>query len=66
MESNLSIINNRADILGLLFLDDGATIFITPLLNILVSGKNLPVAVFKLVGCQGNLPDGGGKCGSFI
>ena len=45
----MSIINNRADILGLLFLDDGATMFITPLLNILVSGKILPVAGFNLL-----------------
>ena len=39
MESNLSLIIKDYDILGLLFIDDGATIPIIPLLNILVSRK---------------------------
>ena len=32
----------------------------------LVSGKNLPVAVLELVDCQGHLADGGIKNGTFI
>ena len=45
MESNLSLIKKASDIFELFFLGDGATIDRVPLLNILVSGKNLPVAV---------------------
>ena len=39
------MIKNEAEIFGLLFLGDGATIPICPLLNILVSGEIIPVAV---------------------
>ena len=50
----------------MLFLGDGPTISRIPLLNILVSGKNVPLAVLELVICQSHLADGGGKYGSFI
>ena len=66
MERNLSLIKKESDIFGLLFLDDGATISRIPLLNILVSGKNLPISVLELVGCHGHLVDGGEKDGTFI
>ena len=46
MESNLSLIKKDSDIFGLLFLGYGATIYINPLLNILVSGKN-PIIYIK-------------------
>ena len=59
MERNLSLIKKESDIFGFLFLGDGATISRVPLLNILVLGKNLPVAVLELVDCQGHLADGG-------
>ena len=59
MERNLSLTKNESDIFGLLFLGDSATIFRIPLLNILVSGKNLPVAVLEPFYCQGHLADGG-------
>ena len=49
-----------------MFIGDGDTLYITPLLNILVSGKNLSVAVLELVECQGRLEYGGGKDGIFI
>ena len=39
MERNLSLIEKESDISGLLFIGDGATISIIPLLNILVSVK---------------------------
>ena len=39
IESHLSLIKKESDIFGLLFIGDGATIYIIPLLNILVSGK---------------------------
>ena len=52
--------------MGLLFLGEGATIYRITLLNILVSGKNLPVAVLENFDCQGHLADGEKKDGSFI
>ena len=39
IERNLRLIKNESDIVGLLFIGDGATISRVPLLNILVSGK---------------------------
>ena len=66
MERNLSPIEKDSEIFGLFFLGDGATISRVPLLNILVSGKNLPVAVLELVDCQVHLSDGGIKNGTFI
>ena len=66
MERNLSLIKKESDIFGLLFLGYGATISIIPLLNILVSGLNLPVSLLELVDYQGYLADGGGKYGTFI
>ena len=43
------MIKKEGEIFGLLFLGDGATISRRPLLNILASGENIPVAV--LVNC---------------
>ena len=59
MKRKLSLIKKESEIFGLLFLGNGATISRIPLLNILVSGKNLPVAVLELVDCQGHLADCG-------
>ena len=50
MESNFSLIEKESQIFGLLFLGYRATISRVPLFNILVSVKNLPVAVLELVG----------------
>ena len=66
MERNLRLIKKESDIFEFLFLGDGATISKIPLLNILVSVKNIPVAVFELVDCQENLADGGENDGIFI
>ena len=66
MERNLSLNEKESEIFGLLFLGDGATIYRVPLLNILVSGKNLHVAVLELLDCQGHLADGGTKNATFI
>ena len=57
MERKFSLIKRKSDIFGLLFLGDGATISITPLFKILVSGKNLPVAVLYLVNFHCHLSD---------
>ena len=66
MERNLSFNKKQSDIFGLLFLGDGVTIYRTPLFNILVSGRNLAVAVSELVYCQGHLAYGVHKYGTFI
>ena len=58
MGKKLSLIEKESEIFGLLFLGDGATISRVPLLNILVSGKNLPGVVLELFDCQGQLADG--------
>ena len=60
------MIKKWSDIFGLLFLGDGATISRIPLLKVLVSGENVPVAVSEHVGFWGHLADGGGKYGTFI
>ena len=44
-EMNLSLIKKESGIFGLLFLGDGATVYRIPRLKILVSRKNLQVAV---------------------
>ena len=51
MKSNLAMIKKEADIFGLLFLEDGATIPRCPLLNILASERNKPVAVLEIIDC---------------
>ena len=66
MERNPSLIKREFDIFGLLFMVDGTTIYRMPLLKILVSGKNISVAVWELVYFQGHLADGGEKDGTFI
>ena len=55
MESNLTLNKKEADIFGLLFLEDYATILRCLLLNILNSGINTPVAVLEIVDYQGYL-----------
>ena len=58
-ERNLNLIKKESDVFGLLFLGDGSTISIIPLLNILVSEGNFPVDVLELVDYQGHLEYGG-------
>ena len=60
------MIKKEADIFGLLFLGDGATISRCPLLNILCSAKNIPVAVLEIFDCQGHLSLGNKKDAKFI
>ena len=52
------MIKKEADIFGLLFLGDGATISRCLLLNILASAKNIPVSVLGIVDYQGYLAQG--------
>ena len=66
MKRNLAIIKEEAEIFGLLFFGDGYTISRCPLLNILASAKNIPVAVLEIFDCQGHLADGNKKDGELI
>ena len=50
----------------MLFLGYGATISRCPLLNILASEENIPVAVLEIFDCQGHLTDGNRKDITFV
>ena len=45
MERNLNLIKRESNISGLIFLGDRVTIYRTPLLNILMSGKNSSICI---------------------
>ena len=60
------MIKKEAEIFGLLFLGDGATISRFPLLNIIDSAKNIPVSVLEIVDCQVHLAEGNKKEATFI
>ena len=49
------MIKKEAEIFGLFFLGYGATISRCPLLNIMSSGENIPVAVSEILYCQVHL-----------
>ena len=66
MESNFNLIKKESDIFRFLFQGDGTIISRIPLLNILVSGDKLQVAVFELVDFQVHLKNDGKKDGTFI
>ena len=66
MKINLAMIKKESGIFGLLFFRDGATISRCPLLNILDSGKNIPVSVLEIIDCRGHLADGNKRDGTFI
>ena len=65
-KKNLAMIKKEAGIFGLLFLGYGDTISRCLLLNIMASGKNIPVSVLEIVYCRGHLDDGNKKDGTFI
>ena len=60
------MIEKEAELFGLLFLGDGATISRCPLLNILASTKNIPVAILEIGDYQGHSADGNKKYWTFI
>ena len=55
-----------ADIYGLHFQGDGATIKDTPLLNILAGGVYLPASVQNIVYCTGHITGGHKKDDNFV
>ena len=52
------MIKKEAEIFGLLFLGDGATILRCTLLNILDSEKTYQLLFLEIIDCQGHLADG--------
>ena len=67
----MSLIEKQSETFGFLYLGEGATISRVPLLNILVSETNIPVAVLELVDCQahlayGRINNGTFKCNRFL
>ena len=66
MERNIQELEKEADVFGLAFLGDGATVKRMLLLNVLASGKNAPATVLEIVDCTGHLSNGGKKDASFI
>ena len=57
---------NEADIFGLHFQGDGATIKGKPLLNILAGGVHLSMSVKKIVDCTGHVTGGHNKDAIFL
>ena len=57
---------NEADVYGLHFQCDGATIKDTPLLNILAGGVYLPVSVQNIMDCTGHITGGHKKDANFF
>ena len=66
MKSNSEIIKREAEISGLLFLGDGATISRYTLLNILVYRRNILLSVLEIVDCKGHLDNGNKKYGKLF
>ena len=56
----------EADIYGVSFFGDAATVKKTPLINILASSVHLPVGCLKIVDCSAHLQSGGRKDASYI
>jgi len=57
---------NKAEIYGLTFFGDGATVKKMPLLNILASGVHSPSSCLEIVECTGHISMGGKKDGIYI
>lgn len=66
LERNKEELMKEADVFGLSFMGDGATVKRMPLVNILCSGKNAPASVLEIVDCTGHLAGGGKKDARFI
>jgi hypothetical protein len=59
-------LNKDADLCGLTFYGDGATVKKMPLINILAAGVHNPAAVLQIVNCSSHLETGGKKDGTYI
>lgn len=62
----MEMLQKDADIYGITFFGDGATVKKSPLINILASSVHLPVGCLRIVDCTGHLESDGKKDASFI
>ncbi len=65
-DKNISKLLQDADVFGLGWLGDGATIKRMPLLNILVLSGSTPPTVVSIIDCTTHMSDGGKKDAIFI
>jgi hypothetical protein len=66
MEKNMRLLHQDAEVFGVSFYGDGATVKKKALLNILASGVHLPSACLEIVDCTGHLEAGGKKDAKYI
>jgi len=66
IDKNMKLLMNEANVFGISFFGDGATVKRMPLLNILASGINNLSTCLEIVDCTGHLEVGGKKDAEFI
>jgi len=66
MEKNICLLEKEADVYGVAFFGDGATIQKMPFLNILCSGIHIPAACLEIVDCTKHLEAGSKKDAKYI
>jgi len=62
----MEMLQKEADIYGITFFGDGATVKKAPLINILASSVHLPVGCLRIVDCTGHLENDGRKDAAYI
>lgn len=62
----LEDLQKEADVYGLSFFGDGATVKKSPLMNVLASSVHLPVGCLRIVDCTGHLESDGRKDAAYI
>jgi hypothetical protein len=66
MEKNAKLLKKEADKYGLTVYGDGATVKRMPLVNALVSGVHMPMAILEIFNCSSHMADGKQKDASYI
>ena len=63
---NINLLKKDADVFGLTYFGDGATVKKMPLINILASGVHRPVVVLEIVDCSDQASEGNKKDAEYI
>ena len=66
IKSTCEALQKEADVYGLTFFGDAATVKKSPLINILASSVHLPVGCLRIADCSGHLEEDGRKDASYI
>lgn len=66
IKNTTELLMKEADVYGLTFFGDAATVKKTPLINILASSVHLPVGCLRIVDCTGHLQADGRKDAAYI